>query len=135
MSEIEKEYTDEEKREWRLNPEESLAEFEITAIQFPERIAYTLTDKLQIRPYPNPTGFGGMFGIGGAGSVPELMEKVRSWREILRPWEARGLTRIRVIRKPPLYQAERAPTDPLIPPVKETPALKKKTSASQMSLL
>lgn len=135
MTETKREYTEAEKRDWGLDPGESLAEFEITAIQFPGRIAYTFTDTLRINPYPNPLGFGGMFGIGGAGSVPELIKRLRAWREMLRPWEARGLTRIRVIRKPPIFRAERAITDPLIPPVKDSRKEAKKVGTQQMSLL
>lgn len=135
MTETKREYTEEEKRDWGLDPEESLAEFEITAIQFPGRIVYSFTDALRINPYPNPLGFGGMWGTGGARSVPELMERLRSWREMLRPWEARGLTRIKVIRKPLIYRAERAITDPLIPPVKDSHKEAKKVGTQQMSLL
>lgn len=135
MTETRKEYTEEEKREWRLDPEQSFAEFEITAVQFPGRIAYSFTDRLQINPYPNPTGFGGMFGTGGAGSVPDLMEHLRSWREMLRPWEARGLTRIRIIRQPPIYRAEPTRAEQEIATENVSPKLVKKAKAGQMSLL
>jgi len=135
MTETKTEYSEDEKREWRLDAAESSAEFEITAIQFPERIAYSLTDRLVIHPYPNPTGFGGMYGTGGAGSVSDLMERLRGWREMLRPWEARGLTRIKIIRKPPLYRAEPARSEQGLNPENVSPKKIKKVKAGQMSLL
>lgn len=135
MPETEKEYTDDEKRDWRLDPEESHAGFEITAIQFPERIAYSFSDTLRIRPYPNPLGMGGWWGTGGAGNITDLMKRLRHWREGLKPWEARGLTRIRIIRKPPIYRAEPARTEQETATKNVSPQLAKKAKAGQMSML
>ena len=89
----------EERANFKLDTEASHALLVITPIHYInddgefDRILAETT--LEIRPYPNPYGFGGMWGTGGYASDEEkkVIAEFRRWVD---PWIERGLTRFEI---------------------------------------
>ncbi|MCL0057750.1 hypothetical protein M1N05_01590 [Dehalococcoidales bacterium] len=96
---------------WELDKEESYAHLTITPIREGDKRYYQWDEAIQIRPYPNPFGYGGQWGMGAAQSEDEVQRLIKGFRHYLKKWQERGLEKIEVIRKPemtlPEYKNER----------------------------
>ena len=94
---------EEEKANWKLDTEASFARLNITpivAISDEETRYYVQIDEtLEIKPYPNPYGFGGMWGHGGY-KPEEEAEAVQKFHDYISKWRALGLHKIEVIHNP-----------------------------------
>lgn len=135
MKEAPIEPTEQERRDWKLDPEASYAELCITPIEMPSRRVYQYETRLDIRPYPNPLRMGGYWGTGGAGTLTRLKQVIRGFYRELDPWVARGLTRISIAKRPPIYQAEREP--PQTPGERSEPSVaqRRKVQPEQIRLM
>jgi len=91
---------------WELDKEESYARLTITPIREGNERCYLWQEEIQIRPYPNPFGYGGQWGTGTAYSEAEIEQLAEGFRRYLRKWQERGLERIEVIRKPETTETE-----------------------------
>jgi hypothetical protein len=96
---------------WELDKEQSYARLTITPVREGDKRYYQWQEEIQIRPYPNPFGFGGMWGTGPAHSEDEVQRLITGFRHYLREWQGRGLEKVEVVRKPemtmPEYENER----------------------------
>lgn len=90
---------------WELDKEQSYARLTITPIREGDKRYYQWEDRVQIKPYPNPFGFGGMWGTGPAWSEDEVQRKIEGFRHFLREWEERGL-KIEIVCKPEMTITE-----------------------------
>lgn len=113
MKEKAREYSEQEKLDWKLDPETSFAELAITPIKTPESQSFRFEDKLEIRPYPNPIGTGGWWGTGGGHTLSDLKEAIRQFHRILAPYQARGLTSITIVKRETEFRAQQRGIPPL----------------------
>jgi len=92
---------EEEVANWKLDTEASFAQLVITPIiaisDEDTRYYVQIEETLEIRPYPNPYGFGGMWGHGWHDSEKEA-EMVQQFNDYLEKWKALGLHKIDIIR-------------------------------------
>ena len=94
---------EEQKASFKLDTEKTFARLVITPIcaisDDGEARFIQVEEAIEIRPYPDPWTFGGLWGHGWL--KPEEEEKVLAdfhhWAD---PWIERGLTRVDIIRQP-----------------------------------
>ncbi len=95
---------------WELDKEQSYARLTITPIREGDKRYYQWREEVQISPYPNPFGFGGMWGTGPAWSEDEMQRLIEWFQHFLSKWQERGL-KLEIVRKPemtiPEYDNER----------------------------
>ena len=94
---------EEERANFKLDTENSYALIVITpihAVSDDGEIDYIYVDEtIEIKPYPNPYGFGGMWGHGG--HKPDEKKKViADFHRMVDPWVERGLTRVEIKHEP-----------------------------------
>ena len=95
-----------EMESWRLDPEKSHASITITPI-VEDGGHFEIDEELEIRPYPNPFGFGGMYGGRGVRSRKEVDPVIKSFKKMAKEWEARGMKPPEVIWQPEMTWADR----------------------------
>lgn len=100
------EFEKQEKEAWRMDRERSYAQFRITPIIERGRKRYQLDKTVEIRPYPNPLGFGGLWGMGYADDRAEVDRRINLFLLEVEKWKARGLERIEVIEEPEMTRVE-----------------------------
>ena len=103
---------EEERVNFKLDTEKSYALLVITpihAVSDDGETDYIYVDEtIEIKPYPNPYGFGGMWGHGG--HKPEEEKKViAEFHRWVDPWIERGLTRVEIKHEP--GETEHVPTE------------------------
>jgi hypothetical protein len=49
--------------DFKIDLKESAGSFVVTPIETQDGLVYQIRSSLLVRPYPNPTGFGGYFGL------------------------------------------------------------------------
>ncbi len=103
---------EEDRANFKLDTENSYALIVITpihAVSDDGETDYIYVDEtIEIKPYPNPYGFGGMWGNGG--HKPEEEKKVISeFHRWVDPWIERGLTRVEIKHEP--GRTEHVPTE------------------------
>lgn len=135
MDNYSKTYTEAEIAAWRLDPAESFALVEITPVRYPTRTAYRISAHLAIRPYPNPLRMGGEWASGGPAPRLNVMGAARHWLKGLDRWRERGLTNIKLVRKPADYRAEPREIPPPAVAAVRTPDKHRRASGQQMSFL
>ncbi len=91
---------------WELDKEESYARLTITPIREGDERYYQWDEAIQIRPYPNPFGYGGQWGMGDAQSEDEVQRLTEVFRHYAKEWQERGLEKVEVIRIPEMTQVE-----------------------------
>ena len=97
-----------EKETWRCDPEKCHASFIYHRVFEGGNFRYWDTYvSVEIRPYPNPFGFGGMWGGGGWKTKKELNKALRLFKERVKFWEKHGLTRIEIKQKPDEVRPDR----------------------------
>lgn len=95
-----REWEKDEKEAWRMDREQSYAQLRITPIIEGDRRYYLLDKTVEVRPYPNPIGFGGLWAHGVADDRAEVDRRINLfWLEVEK-WKAKGLERIEVIEEP-----------------------------------
>ena len=87
------EFAIEQKEEWRLDPVKSFALFEWQTVIRGEETFYRISESLEIRPYPNPLGFGGMWGGSSAKTLEDVAERKDRFFLYARQYERLGMTR------------------------------------------
>ncbi|MDD5476457.1 MAG: hypothetical protein PHU03_08110 [Syntrophales bacterium] len=103
---------EEEKANFKLDDEKSFALLVITPIHAVSDDGETdyihVDETIEIKPYPNPYGFGGMWGHGS--HKPDEEKKVISdFHHWVDPWIERGLTRVEIKHEP--KETRRVPTE------------------------
>jgi len=103
---------EEESANFKLDTEKSYALIVITPIHAVSDDGETdyiyVEETIEIRPYPNPYGYGGMWGQGGY--KPEEEKKViADFNRMVDPWVERGLTRVEI--KHESGKTEHVPTE------------------------
>ena len=94
------EFEKQEKEAWRMDRERSYARLRITPIIEGGRKHYQLDETVKISPYPNPLGFGGLWGMGYADDRAEVDRRINRFLLDIEKWKAQGLERIEVIEEP-----------------------------------
>jgi len=94
-----------EKESWRLDPEKSFARLTITPVKEGDNTYYDIDEVIEIRPYPNPFGFGGMYGMGVTKSKAEVERRIKYFKGWTKEWEERGLNKVEIIRRPQVTKA------------------------------
>ena len=103
----EAEQEEKKEREWKMDSELSSATLTITPVDTDGTVVYHMSEAIEIRPYPNPLGFGGSWGSMTAYSEEEAKEKEKLFLETLSTWDIindgflkdQGMTRIEVVWK------------------------------------
>jgi hypothetical protein len=103
---------EERKANFKLDTEKSFALLVITPIHAVSDDGETdyiaIDETIEIEPYPNPYGFGGMWGHGWY--KPEEEKKViADFHHWVDPWVERGLTRMEIKHEP--KETRRVPTE------------------------
>ncbi|MDD5500589.1 MAG: hypothetical protein PHH57_02755 [Candidatus Omnitrophica bacterium] len=103
---------EEEKANFKLDSEKSFALLVITPTHVVsddgEADYIWISKTIEIKPYPNPYGFGGMWGHGGY--QPDEEKKIISdFHHFVKPWIERGLTRVEIKHEP--RETRRVPTE------------------------
>ena len=87
------EYAIEPEEVWQLDPVKSFALFEWGMVIRGEETFYRISESLEIRPYPNPIGFGGMWGGSSVKTLEELAVSKDKFFQYCRQYESLGITR------------------------------------------
>ena len=96
------------KLEWKMDSQASFARLTITPVELESGgVIYDLDDAIEIKPYPNPIGFGGCWGSGVAKTLKEAKQSEKSFLKNLSTWSIinhkslydRGLTNVEVVWK------------------------------------
>ncbi len=94
---------EEERANFKLDTEKSFGLLVITPIHFVsddgEKDYFHVQTKIEISPYPNPYGFGGMWGNGTMEPEKEK-QAIDDFHRWIDPWVERGLTRVEIEHKP-----------------------------------
>ena len=103
---------EEDRANFKLDTENSYALLVITPIHAVsddgETDYISVDETIEIKPYPNPYGFGGMWGHGG--HKPDEEKKViADFHRWVDPWIERGLTRVEIKHEP--GRTEHVPTE------------------------
>ena len=93
-------------RVWEMDKEQSYARLTITPIITPEGKVYHYNEEIQVRPYPNPKMFGGMWGSGGAKDKKELERVIRGFNQMVERLKAEGLEKVEIEEMPEVTRAE-----------------------------
>lgn len=91
---------DEQIAVWEMDTEASHAYFHIIPVVEGEDRYFTYNVELEIRPYPNPFGFGGMWGSGGHYDTAGIREKVKEFRGYIQRWRDKGMYKVEFKRLP-----------------------------------
>ena len=90
---------EEDRANFKLDTENSYALIVITPIHAVSDDGETdyiyVEETIEIKPYPNPYGFGGMWGHGGY-KPKEEKEVIADFHRMVDPWVERGLTRVEI---------------------------------------
>ena len=81
---------------WRLDSEKSFALFTYYQESRNGETSYHYNTSLEIKPYPNPLSFGGMWGSGGCKTPAELEKAKQDFMKYVNRYVPYGLTRIEV---------------------------------------
>lgn len=96
------------KRDWMMDSKTSFALLTITPVELEGgRVIYDIDEAMEIKPYPNPIGFGGCWGSGTAKTLAEAKKAERDFLKNLSTWSIinhrslkdRGMTNIKVVWK------------------------------------
>lgn len=102
---------EEKKANFKLDIGKSFALLVITPVHYVsdngEKDYIHVQTTIEIKPYPNPYGFGGMWG---SGTVDPEKEKntIDNFHHLVDPWIERGLTRVEIKHAP--EETKHAPT-------------------------
>jgi len=91
---------------WEMDKGESYARLTITPIREGDKRYYQWDEVIQIRPYPNPFGYGGQWGMGAVQGEDEVQGLIKQFWRCVKKWQERGLQKIEVIRKPEMTRVE-----------------------------
>lgn len=91
---------------WELDKEDSFAILTIVPIKEGDDRYWELMERIQIRPYPNPFGYGGQWGMGRTNDEADIEQEINRFYGYLHRWQKHGLERIEVVRKPEMTWAE-----------------------------
>uniref|UniRef100_A0A6H1Z7X9 Uncharacterized protein n=1 Tax=viral metagenome TaxID=1070528 RepID=A0A6H1Z7X9_9ZZZZ len=91
---------DEQIAVWEMDKEGSHAFFHIIPVVEGENRYLTYNIDLEVRPYPNPFGFGGMYGGGGCYDKAGIREKVKEFRGYIQRWRDKGMYKVEFKRLP-----------------------------------
>ena len=89
-----------------VDKEQSYARLTITPIKEKDRGYYQYSEEVEIKPYPNVWGFGGLWGMGNLDSEKEVKRQIALFKRFLKEWQERGLEKIEVIHKPQMTVTE-----------------------------
>ena len=95
------------KKAWRMDKDKSYARLVITPIKTADRHYYQLQTSVEIRPYPNPFMYGGMYG-GNSAKDEELEQAITSFNETVAELKENGLERVEIVRHDELIRVEQA---------------------------
>lgn len=92
---------------WKPDLEQSHARLVITPVKRKDGVVFTYDEELQIRPYPNPFGCGGMYGgFGHYFTTEDEVEHHIEWfKDYCAEWVELGI-KLEIIRKPEMTMAE-----------------------------
>lgn len=93
------------KRAWRPDPEQSHARLVISPIKRGNEIIFQYEEAVEIRPYPNPYGSGGCWGMGAKKTEAEVEQLIAHFKEWNEEWVNLGV-KLEVIRKPEMTAPE-----------------------------
>ena len=103
---LKKEREEEEKRNWKMDSEQSFARLTITPVELDGgSVIYELNTAVEVYPYPNPIMFGGSWGGGTVKSEAEAKQATKLFLKTLSTWsilnesflKGHGMTRIEVV--------------------------------------
>jgi len=89
---------EETRKVWRMDKEKSYARLEITPIETSEGLYYDLHTSIEIKPYPNPFMFGGMWGGGAAKSEQELEQAIKGFEQTVSKLKENGMEKVEIVR-------------------------------------
>lgn len=91
-----------QRREWRMDAEESFALLEITPLVSQSRSYYSCHTTITIRPYPNPTTFGGMYGTWYPKTEKELEAMIADFNIQTDGFRKNGMVKVEIKRNEPV---------------------------------
>lgn len=90
---------------WELDKEKSFAELIITPVRRGEKLVLVFSEEVKIRPYPNPFGYGGLWGYGGVDTEAEVEKLIKDFKRYNGRWVEMGL-KVEIVRKPETTEPE-----------------------------
>lgn len=95
-------------RLWQPDWSKTFARVTITPIRRGNQVVYHYGDEIELRPYPNPLRFGGMWGSGTYATMEEAERGIAQTQGFLdRMLKRRGITLVlEVIRNPEMTEPE-----------------------------
>jgi len=118
-----------EKDSWQMDGEKSHAILTITPMVSPEGKHYYCDATIEIRPYPNPLSYGGMYSMQTAKNEEELEQVIANFNNQAEKLKKQGMKKVEIVR-----QEERMITKQTLL-LAEQMETKPKAAEKQLSLL
>jgi hypothetical protein len=93
---------EEQRKEWRMDAEQSFALLEITPQISQAGQTYRCQMSITIRPYPNPATFGGMYGTSYAETEEELESIIADFNKQADGFRENGMIKVDIKRNEPV---------------------------------
>jgi len=90
-----------QRKEWRMDAEQSFALLEITPLVSISGTSYRCQTSITIRPYPNPATFGGMYGGSYAETEEELESIIVAFNKQADGFRENGMIKVEIKRNEP----------------------------------
>jgi len=100
-----------QRKEWRMDAEQSFALLEITPLVSVSRSYYSCRTSITIRPYPNPATFGGMYGTSYAETEEELESIIADFNKQADGFRENGMIKVDIKRNEPVAVTEQCRLD------------------------
>ena len=95
-----------EREAWQMDSEQSHAYFITTPVRDGNERYYRITWAIEIKPYPNPFTFGGVWCSGGAKDKDSLQKQIDEFNRQVDRWRKHGLTKVEMKEEPEIDIAE-----------------------------
>jgi len=82
-----------EREQWRMDSQNSFALFEWGKVIRGEETYYRISESIEIRPWPNPHTFGGMWGSSSAKTIADVELAKTRFFEYVSQFKKWGMTR------------------------------------------
>ena len=84
---------------WELDKKNSIAKLEIIPERRGDELLFRYHSAIEIKPYPNPFGYGGEWSSGAVKTEGEVQKLIADFHRKVTAWKKRGI-KIEVLRRP-----------------------------------
>lgn len=93
---------------WEPDRTKTFAKITITPVKRGDESYFGIEETVEVRPYPNPFMFGGMYGHNSVRTEAEVEKQIEWLQRFLKSYESSGLkgVELEIVRNPEMTQTE-----------------------------